>query len=104
MTEKPPEPEIEVKTAVGSVRARGYDLLVVLIVVALAANGVIQYYHMEDAKFAASAAASNSRDVAKAIQDGNRVQRLSACIAATDPDKKEAQYMQPNSFCNRISQ
>lgn len=96
--------EVEVTTPVGKLRARGTDLIAVLIVVALSANGVIQYNHMEDAKSAASTATATNKEVAGAIKEVVKAQRQSTCILATDADKREQEYMKQNSFCNRISQ
>lgn len=107
---------IEVKGPGGtSLRARGVDTINALILVAVFVMGAILYMHMEEAKKSNDAVASTNREVAKALKDSNsefvgalkevvKTQRLSACILATDPEKREKEYMQPNSFCNRVSQ
>lgn len=103
--------EVEVTTPAGKFRARGYDVLVILVVVICTINSAILYTHMEDAKATGQAIAATNREVAtamkesnKAQQESNKVQRLQACLSATKEEAKEREYMQPNSFCNRMAQ
>lgn len=78
-------------------RARGYDTIVVVMILALAVFGYGLNEHMRETK-------SGTESVAKAINDSVKVQKFTACILATKDELRESQYSNPNSFCNRMAQ
>lgn len=106
---------IEFDASKKTLRLRGYDALVVVVIAGLAGMGTVLYYHMEDTKTtaimlrdanreASIVLKETNREMSRAVQEGVRVQRLSTCILATDQNKRGAEYMKPDSFCNRMAQ
>lgn len=113
MSEQQPD-EIEGKWGDKSIRARGTDLMMILVVLVCTVNAAFMYMHMDDAKKTGETVAGTNREVAAALKESNlgfakalqelvRSQNLSTCILATKEDQKEAEYMKPNSFCNRMT-
>ncbi len=95
--------EVEVKTGMGSFRARGTDLIAIMVFIAITVNAVILWKHMEDAKDLASANVATTKEMASAVKEAAKEQRLATCLSATKEDQREAEYMKQNSFCNRMA-
>lgn len=84
-------------------RARGYDILTLVVVAGLSVMSYVLWRHMEDAvsfRNEATQAAAATVETLKALA---REQRFTTCILATKEDQREAQYGSPNSFCNRMA-
>lgn len=107
--------ELTAETPIGKFRARGADLISLMLAAWLGLLTYGLYMHMTDAEKSAAKISDATKEVArtladtnkemvKAIQEGNKAQRLSTCIQATKEDQKESEYMRPNSFCNRMVQ
>lgn len=104
MAEEQPGSDLEFKGPGGTgFRARGYDGAIAILVIAVTGMGAILFLHMEDAKRIGIEQVTINKEIVRAVQDTKRELRFSTCINVTDPDKREAQYMQPNSFCNRVA-
>lgn len=97
MAEHDDEREIEADTPIGKFRARGYDTLTAVVIVALMGYGYMLWMHMSEAR-------ASSDEVAKQLREIVRVQKFSTCLQATPDNQKEAQYSSPQSFCNRMAQ
>ena len=95
--------EVEVKTVAGSLRARGTDVIAILVFVAVTVNAVLLWAHMEDAKAVAQSSVAVQKEMAAEIKESSRAQRLATCLAATKEDQRESEYMKQNSFCNRMA-
>lgn len=95
--------EVEVKTPAGTFRARGYDLIMILIVVVCSVQATLLYQHLEDAKATGAAVAATNKEVSRSINELVREQRLTTCIFVTKEEQREREYMQSTSFCNRVS-
>lgn len=78
-------------------RARGYDAVVGTMMLAVIVLGYGLWMHMVETK-------TGNQEIARAIKDGVKVQKFTACILATDDHNREAQYSNPQSFCNRMAQ
>ena len=116
MTEQvTPESEISAELPFGKFRARGADLISILLAAWLGVLTYGLYTHMVEAREAAETLRkvneevaktlmATNRDVAAAMQAGVKAQRFTACLVATKDAEREKQYLQPNSFCNRMSQ
>lgn len=95
--------ELEVHGPGGTkLRARGYDSIMVLLVVALAVNSAVLYRHTTQTEDASRDLTELNRTQARLIRELTFAQRFTACILATDPEKREREYMSPNSFCNSL--
>lgn len=77
-------------------RVRGYDFLTIAVVAGICIMAYVLWKHTEETA-AASVAANQSLNVLA------KEQRLTTCILATKEDQREAQYANPQSFCNRIA-
>lgn len=82
--------ELEYEGALGRLRARGRDPLIIISIFAYALIVLMLYDHTSKTE--------------KAITAMVREMRLSTCISATKEDQREAQYSNPASFCNRMAQ
>lgn len=109
------ESELSAETPIGKFRARGADLISVMLAAWLGLLTYGMYQHMADMRDAAddqrkgneqvaAALLKTNQEVSTAMQAGVKAQRFTACLVATKDTEREAQYLQPNSFCNRMAQ
>jgi aspartate carbamoyltransferase regulatory subunit len=98
--------EFEVKTALGSLAAKGIrisDILALAVTAILALLLYIMLQHIKDSN-------KNTITVANAIMKQTEMQQksivaqtLTSCILAVEDGKRDEEFRNPNSFCHRIT-
>lgn len=94
MTEE--EKSLEVETPMGKLRARGYDLVSILLAVGLGAGIYMQMQHAKAAEESAAAASVNAKETAQAIRE-------MTCVILLIEAKKFDQIASADAYCKRVA-
>lgn len=99
--------EITVKTAVGSLAAKGFrvsdtiGLMTLLVVVAL---GAIMFQHMQQTAEANQNIATAINKLTASTIDNTRQQKKQTCLFSMPIERREQEYSLPYSQCNQAAQ
>ena len=107
MAEQEPSQDIEISNPVlGRLAAKGIrvsDLIGLLTLVCVIGIGFLGWMTFDAVGRQGIEAAKSSDMVAASIKQSASAQRLMTCIISIPQERREQEFMQPNSFCQRMS-
>lgn len=89
--------DLEVDIPHGKLRARGYDLLTILVAAALGLMLYMLFEHTKIAEVSAKDAAVNAKETSRAIRE-------MTCVLSVDQSDRMNQLGRQDSFCKRMAQ
>lgn len=102
-----PNDELEASASVKEgvkIRARGYDTISILLAVGIGVFGSILYVHMDDSRKNGEATIRVLKELTDSVNANVKATKFAGCLIATPDNQREAQYVNPGSYCGRQSQ
>ena len=107
MTEQEQTQDIEISNPIlGRLAARGVrisDLIALLTFVVVLATAVLVWQASEAGTRHTAETADVNKAIAGSIKQSASAQRLMTCIISLPQERREQEFTQPNSFCQRMS-
>ncbi len=107
MAEQEQTQDIEISNPVlGRLAAKGVrisDMIGLLTLMGVIVAGVLGWQTFAAVGKQTAAAAESSQSIAVSIKQSASAQRLMTCIISLPQDRREQEFTQPNSFCQRMA-